>query len=623
MPPSRNLDLDSLMSLPTIGLPGFPEIQPRICSPNKKHLALSINRIQENYDVFLKSSDGTGELIPLTKTSEVTIVRDWAPDSKSILVSEDKARNERVTLYRVFLDAPREMNPVTDVEPNFFMRGGYFGPRGDFIAYSVNYDYDIKKETETFRIVVQDLDSGSKTVIARPDRPTYVKPSIDPNGRYVLYNRADEDPSGEQWWIASIDGNEDREILNFGPTAKVEAFWTHDGRVLFNTDTMDGVRYDSVGVGLYDLGTGDISWLSKPTDGGTYSLARVPEYSNHVILAEEKDARRKPFLLDLETDVLQNITPTRGNLWPITNIGNGDWLGIFYSSTNPRDIVRFNVNEPNPAKFTLITNILSLCSIKHEDLTPAEEIRWTSEDQTPIHGWLYKARNPNEKTIVTVHGGPTWHSEDALDPEIQYFCSLGFNVLDPNYRGSTGYGVNFRELIKKDGWGGLDKEDIRSGIESMILNGFANPNKIGIYGTSYGGYMSWLAITQFPPDIIAAAAPICGMTDLVVDYKTTRPDLRPYSEEMLGGSPTEIPEKYHERSPINYVQNIRGKLLIVQGLQDPNVTKANVAEVEKKLEANRIQYEKLVFDDEGHGIIREKNVKTLLIRLAEFFDKSL
>jgi dipeptidyl aminopeptidase/acylaminoacyl peptidase len=601
----------------------LPTIRVALVSPDKQHLALSISRIQDNYDVFLKSTDGPGELTPLTKTPELTFVTDWAPDSKSILVGEDKAKNERVTLFRVFLDSPGHMEPVTELEPKFFMRGGKFGPRGDFIAYSVNYDYDTKKETETFRIVVQDLESGSKTVIARPDKPTYVMPSVDPDGRYVLYNRSDEDPSGDQWWVASIDGNEDREILNFGPKAKVAASWTDDGRVLFDTDTFEGIRHNHVFIGLYDLSSDKIQWLSKPTEGSTYSLAKVPKYSNHIVMAEELDARRRPFLFDLETEVLQNITPTRGNLWPITNIGNTDWLGLFYSSTHPYDIVRFNVNELDPSRFTFITNMLSHTSIQREDLTPAENFRWISEDSTSIHGWLYQSPNPSGKTIVRVHGGPTAHSEDALDPEIQYFCSLGYNVLDPNYRGSTGYGVKFRELIKKDGWGGLDKEDIRTGIEHMIENGIAFPNKVGIYGTSYGGYMSWLAITQFPLDIIAAAAPICGMTDLIVDYETTRPDLRPYSEEMLGGSPKQVPEKYNERSPINYVQNIRGKLLIVQGLQDPNVTKANVAEVEKRLQSHRIHYEKLIFDDEGHGIYREKNVKILLTRLAEFLDASL
>jgi dipeptidyl aminopeptidase/acylaminoacyl peptidase len=177
--------------------------------------------------------------------------------------------------------------------------------------------------------------------------------------------------------------------------------------------------------------------------------------------------------------------------------------------------------------------------------------------------------------------------------------------------------------MKKDGWGGNDKEDVRTGIQSLIEKGIASPRQIGIFGTSYGGYMSWNAITHFPTDIVAAAAPICGMTDLVVDYETTRPDLRPYSEEMLGGSPKDVPEMYHERSPINFVQNIKGKLLIIQGLRDPNVTKANVAEVEKRLEKHDINYEKLVFDDEGHGIVREANQKVLFTRLAEFFESSL
>lgn len=615
MPPFRDLDLESLMNIPSIG---SYEV-----SPKKSHLALSISRIHENYDVFLMAIDEPGVLTPLTNTPEVTVVEDWDPESKSVLVGEDKARDERVTLYRVFIDDPEKMIPVTEAKPNFFLHGGEFSPREDFIVYAVNYDYDTKRETETFRVIVQDLESSSKYVIARPDRPTYLTPFVDPNGRYVLYNRADEDPSGTQWWVASVDGNEDREILNFGPKAKVDADWTHDGRVLFDTDTIDGVRHDSVGIGLYDISSGMIQWLSKPTEGGTYSSSEVPARSNHVVFVKEQNARKKVFILDLKTDVLENITPRRGTLLPITNTSDGEWLGVYYSSTYPAEIVRFNTNELNPSKFAMMTDLLSRTTIQREDLTPAEEYRWVSEDNTRIHGWLYRAQNPNGKTIVRVHGGPTAHSEDEFGYGIQYLCSLGYNILDPNYRGSTGYGVRFRELIKRDGWGGLDKEDVRTGIEQLIEDGIASSNKVGISGTSYGGYMSWLAITQFPPDIVAAAAPICGMTDLVVDYETTRPDLRTYSEEMLGGSPMEAPEKYRERSPINYVQNIRGKLLIVQGLRDPNVTKANVLEVEKRLESNRIQYEKLVFDDEGHGIVREKNVKILLGRLAEFFEKSL
>jgi dipeptidyl aminopeptidase/acylaminoacyl peptidase len=112
------------------------------------------------------------------------------------------------------------------------------------------------------------------------------------------------------------------------------------------------------------------------------------------------------------------------------------------------------------------------------------------------------------------------------------------------------------------------------------------------------------------------------MTDLALDYYATRPDLRPYSEEMMGGSPKDVPDRYRERSPINSVKNIKGELLIVQGSKDPNVTADNVHAVTKALEAHSIPYELLTFEDEGHGIARPKNLRVLYPRLADFFHKA-
>jgi dipeptidyl aminopeptidase/acylaminoacyl peptidase len=138
-------------------------------------------------------------------------------------------------------------------------------------------------------------------------------------------------------------------------------------------------------------------------------------------------------------------------------------------------------------------------------------------------------------------------------------------------------------------------------------------------GVSYGGYSSWCAITRLPRELVAAAVPICGMTDLVVDYETTRPDLRPLSAEMMGGTPAEVPERFYERSPVHYVDRIQGELLIVQGMQDPNVTPENVRVVVEKLQQASVEYRLLAFKDEGHGIFKPKNVKTLLEQATDFF----
>ena len=112
------------------------------------------------------------------------------------------------------------------------------------------------------------------------------------------------------------------------------------------------------------------------------------------------------------------------------------------------------------------------------------------------------------------------------------------------------------------------------------------------------------------------------MTDLVVDYASTRPDLRPYSEEMMGGRPDEIPDKYFDRSPINFVSSIHGKVLIVQGMRDPNVTPENVRVVRDALDHAGINFEILRFEDEGHGISKPKNQRVLYLALLDFFDRA-
>jgi dipeptidyl aminopeptidase/acylaminoacyl peptidase len=109
------------------------------------------------------------------------------------------------------------------------------------------------------------------------------------------------------------------------------------------------------------------------------------------------------------------------------------------------------------------------------------------------------------------------------------------------------------------------------------------------------------------------------MTDLTVDYETTRPDLRIYSEEMIGGRPDQVPERYRERSPIYFVSNIKGQLLIVQGLHDPNVTPENVRVVTGALQQAGVEYQLLTFEDEGHGVGRPMNQRMLYARLAAFF----
>jgi dipeptidyl aminopeptidase/acylaminoacyl peptidase len=473
--------------------------------------------------------------------------------------------------------------------------------------------------TEASVLYRHDLASGERAPIARARRASMAEPQLNSAGTHLLHSRVDRAPGGEQIHLVDVEGGEDREILSAGDARKVRAEWMPDGRrALFVAEAPDG-SYQRVG--LYDIISGETRYLLD--DPARSVEAAWATRDGMVVVDEVRDARHYPLLIDPDSGERRAFPRVDDdNTLPLGRNAAGAWVALRYSSTEPMDLALIT-EEAGLAFAGSLTRVRERAGLNLGALTRAEELRWRSADGLEVRGWLYRAQPNPRRAVLYIHGGPTWHSEEWINPQIQYLAHRGFNVLDVNYRGSTGFGLAFRESIKVDGWGGREQDDIRAAARALIDAGLAELGRVGITGTSYGGYSSWCQIVHTPPELIAAAAPICGMTDLVVDYETTRPDLRPYSEEMIGGSPAEAPQRYQERSPINFVQHIRGRLLIVQGAQDPNVTPENVRQVTARLDAAGVPYELLEFADEGHGIGRPANQAVLYRRLADFFESTL
>jgi dipeptidyl aminopeptidase/acylaminoacyl peptidase len=600
----------------------LPEVFDARISPDGRWVAFEWYRIHDNLDVFVVPADGSAAPVALTHTSEYTVLVSWTFDSRAVIVAEDHNSDEHVRLFRMELDRPGDMRPLTEDRPPYFIRGGSLHPDGRTLFYGANYDFAAAQVIEPTWIYRHDLENGEREPIARPLKPGWSAPSLNRPGTHLIYIRQDRHPAGEQIHLVDVEGREDREILNFGNEVKVSARWFPDGEhILVLSDSRDGRPQEHYSLGVYHWPSGEMRWL---LDDPSRSIETARVSPDGVIVVDElRDARRVPAFLDPITGAETRFPRLPGNLQPLGRAADGTWIARYYAATSPCELVRLALDASAPDDLVSLTHVWERTDLTPDRLTPAEDFRWCSEDSLEIQGWLYRAQPNPRRAIVYVHGGPTWHSEDNLNAQIQYFVSQGFNVLDVNYRGSTGFGLKFRELIKEDGWGGREQTDIATGAKALIQAGLADPGRVGVTGTSYGGYSAWFLITHYPPDVIAAAAPICGMTDLVVDYETTRPDLRPYSEEMMGGSPGRAPERYHERSPINFISGVRGRLLIVQGVQDPNVTPENVRQVVLRLDANRILYDLLVFEDEGHGISKPANQERLYARLAAFFDEAL
>jgi dipeptidyl aminopeptidase/acylaminoacyl peptidase len=529
----------------------------------------------------------------------------WAPDSRSAILGQSRDGDERVGLSQVALDG--SVRALTEQRPDFYIQGGQIDRSGRFLVYAANRDPASGREIETHVIYRHEIASGERVALAGLQRATYVTPRLSPDGTHVLYHRKDHDPAGRQLWLVGLDGSRDREIVNAGDTRKADGLWAPDSAQIVVTAERGKHRR----VGLLRIADDSVRWLIDDP-ALQISGAHWPKGSDRIVVTETRDARDLASLLDAN-GARAPFPGSDGTLLPIGPASDGAWICYHYDARHPMRLVR----QSGGALHAI--SDLPERRIAAEELAAAEDFRWRSGDGLEVQGWLYRPKGTVRGAIIAVHGGPTAHSEDAFDPEVQYLVAAGFAVLQPNYRGSTGFGLPFQDAIKQDGWGGREQDDIAHGAQALIARGVAQAGRIGVTGTSYGGYSCWCQITRTPPEVIKAAVPICGMTDLVVDYDTTRPDLRPYSEEMMGGSPAQVPERYRERSPIHFVDRIRGRLMIVQGLNDPNVTPKNVTDVRQRLDAAGIPYELLMFEDEGHGIAKPENRKRLCRHLAAFF----
>jgi dipeptidyl aminopeptidase/acylaminoacyl peptidase len=600
--------LDRLLALPA-------QFHP-IVSRDGRRVAFARRGFGHGTQVYLATLEADAAAHRLTAPPGDSFPVSWGFDGASLIVSRSHDGDERDSLFLIDIGSGRETR-LTRRPDDHFISGGALHPNGRWLFYGATKDFVADRPVESAWLWRHDIETNERLCLARPSGGNRTSPQVSPTGDAVLYQRNDRDPGGRQLWLVSVDGADDREIVNAGDGVQASGAWSPDASAI-------AVHANGPGhsrVGIWQRTDGGVRWLIDDARRNV-EQAFWPAGSGRIACIETMDAVSRGFLLDPATG---RETPIRGQkgetLLPIAPAASGHWLGRRFDAQHPDGFVLFDpANAPHELR--AVAPLPEEVRVAPELLAAPRGVSWVSTDGATVQGWLYQPRRKPIGAVVAVHGGPTWHIENRLSALVQYLVHRGFAVLEPNYRGSTGFGPDWRDAIKEDGWGGREQDDIRTGIRMLIETGIARRGCVGITGLSYGGYSSWCAITRWPVDEVAAAAPVCGMTDLVVDYETTRPDLRAYSIEMMGGTPAQIPEKYRARSPINFVGNIRGELLIVQGMQDPNVTPENLAAVRKALDRAGVRYEVLAFDDEGHGIAKAANRRVLYARLADFFERA-
>lgn len=594
----------------------LPRLQGFLPSPNGDYVAWCWCGPTDTYNLWVADLNDPTSTKQLTNLPENCTIQSWLPDSSGLVFGVDAGGDEKTVLYTVDIRSHAVVQRTAS-NPRYYLRGGEVTADLKYLVYAANVDLVTDQETEEVAIVRHDLTTGERIVLTRTEKAAAVFPVLSPDGKQILYGRRDLYPSGRQLWLIDIDGKNDREIINCGDSGKAIGSFMPSGKELCVVLEEHG----QTKLALYQIDSGNIKILiDNPDRHFEYAFcARVP-LADQITAIEVRDTQIICALVDPKTGDETPIESSVVTQIPVAPIANGEWIFFIYSGAKPRELVIKKINAQN---YRSITAYQQRKGLSPHVFSEGESYHWQSPDGLRIQGWLYRHRTAAQiGTILLIHGGPTAHFDNDFSIQVQFYAQRGFTVLAPNYRGSTGFSLEFRELIKKDGWGGAEQLDISSAAQALIADGIATPGKIGVTGLSYGGYSSWHQIVHTAPELIAAAAPICGMTDLAVDYFTTRPDLKPYSEAMMGGSPTDLPEKYYNASPINFVDQIKGRLLIIQGLRDPNVTINNLEVVKAALNSAKVPFETLIFEDEGHGIFKTTNIRILYSTIADFFTRA-
>ncbi|WP_200900298.1 S9 family peptidase [Rubrobacter aplysinae] len=371
-----------------------------------------------------------------------------------------------------------------------------------------------------------------------------------------------------------------------------------------------------------------------PQSGETDTIAEDPQYDvGGVELNPESREVEAVAFVRARTEWVVLGDAVREDFKALRSLHPGDLAVVSRDHADRRWLVAFDADDGPAAYFYYDREAKggahlfdSRSDLAGYTLASMEPVSFAARDGLEIHGYLTLppgAAASELPVVLNVHGGPWARDMWGYNPEAQWLANRGYACLQVNFRGSTGYGKQFVNAGDRE-WGADMHDDLVDAVRWVVSEGIADPERVAIFGGSYGGYAA-LAGAAFTPEVFRCAVDIVGPSNLITLIQSIPPywsTLRSTFTERVG-DPDNEPEFLESRSPLFYVDDIGIPILIAQGANDPRVKQQESEQIVAALREKGLDHEYLLFEDEGHGFARPENRLRFYAAAEEFLARHL
>ena len=597
---------------------GNPErTRPRL-SPGGERLAYiaPVDGVLNVWVGPISSVVGGGGFEPVTRDTDRGIRQYfWAEDGRHLVYLQDKGGDENWRLYAVDPTTTkiRDLTPFENVQARPLDTNRRFP---DELLVELNRHDPQLHDVHRLNLATGDLE----LVAENPGNVAGWVADVDMRVRGAL--RAYPD-GGFGLLVRDAEEDDWRELLRWGPEDSLNSGpvgFSENGARMFLKDSREANAARLVSL---DLPTANVEILAEDPDYDVSNVLVHPD-TGEVQAAAFTRARTEWVVLDeaVREDFAAIAKLHPGDLAVVSrDQADDNWLVAFTADDGPVSYYGYNRAEKRG------THLFDdRPELKEYTLAPMNPISFKARDGLEIHGYLttpLAVGQENLPMVLNVHGGPWVRDLWGYDPEAQWLANRGYACLQINYRGSTGYGKRFLNAGDKE-WGAKMHDDLVDAVAWAVEEGIADPKRVAIYGGSYGGYAALVGAT-FTPDLFRCAVDIVGPSNLITLIKSIPPYWKPLIaifQERVGNPETEE-EFLKSRSPLFRVDQIKVPMLIAQGANDPRVKQAESEQIVAAMEEKGIDYEYLLFPDEGHGFAKPKNRLKFYATAERFLAKHL